>query len=141
MIYNRWIFLLVFGLLTAMMSATRVQASLPVPYAVVGCVMKGQFYSRNMRSARLIHPSTKAIEGKTVRIEGRLSPGNRFRATAVFIVADTCREELHTAYFRCNPCRTLPRMPQKMLPRRPGEWVNLPAEAIREFDNIFRRRR
>jgi hypothetical protein len=81
------------------------------------------------------------MEGKTVRVEGRLSPGDRFRATAVFVVDASCREELHRRYFLCDPCRTLPGGPHRMLPRQPGVEVKLPAEAIREFDDLVRRLR
>ena len=119
---------------------TPVQASLPVPYAIVGCVAKGVFRSQGFADRNLSHPASKAIEGKTVRVEGRLSPGDRFRATAVYIVDARCRPELHKRYFLCQPCRTLPGMPETMAPRQPGTEVRLPPAAIDEFDNLSRGR-
>jgi len=87
---------------------TVAQASLPVPYAVVGCVVHGVFQSRGFADHKLVHPAIMAIEGKTIRVEGLLSPGDRFRATAIFVIDERCREDLHKRYFLCNPCRTLP---------------------------------
>jgi hypothetical protein len=117
---------------------TAAQASLPVPYAVVGCISNGVFQSRGLAGGRLVHPAIKAIEGRTLRVEGHLSPGDRFRATAVFVIDELCREDLHKRYFLCEPCRTLPGRPHKMLPKQPGIEVKLPPEAIREFDNLGR---
>jgi hypothetical protein len=133
----RWIvaFLIAAGFHTA------AQASLPVPYAVVGCISNGVFQSRGLAGGRLVHPAIKAIEGKTVRVEGFLSPGDRFQATAVFVIDESCREDLHKRYFLCEPCRTLPGRPHKMLPKQPGIEVKLPSEAIREFDNLVRKLR
>lgn len=118
-------------------------ASLPVPYAIVGCISNGMFQSEKpanggfgWTSRSLIHPAIKAIEGQTIRVEGHLSPGDRFFATAVFVVDKTCRKELHRSYFLCEPCRTQLGKPQKMLPKQPGIAVKLPPEALREFDNL-----
>ncbi|NJL07642.1 MAG: hypothetical protein HC900_04785 [Methylacidiphilales bacterium] len=113
---------------------TGAQASLPVPYALVGCVSHGSFRAPGLNADGVVLPPIKAIEGKTIRVEGRLSPGNRFSATAVFVVDDLCREDLGKRYLLCDPCRTLPGMPQKMLPRQPGKKVNLPPDVLRQFD-------
>lgn len=122
---------------------TAALASLPVPYAIVGCISNGVFQSDEpadggfgWTSRSLVHPAIKAIEGKTIRVEGRLSPGDRFRATAVFVVDKLCRKDLHRSYNLCDPCRTQLGKPQMMLPKQPGIKAKLPREAIREFDNL-----
>lgn len=124
------------GVLLAMAAAgfhSAAQASLPVPYAMVGCVSNGSFVVSGETRAEL--PAIAAIEGKTIRVEGYLSPGDRFSATAVFVVDEVCREELSARYFLCDPCRTLPGMPQTMIPPQPGTRVTLPPEVIRRFDS------
>lgn len=119
-------------------SVTAAQASLPMPYAVVGCVANGVFKSRGSADHKLAQATSEGIEGTTIRVEGRLSPGDRFRATAVFVVDKRCRENLHRTYFLCAPCGTLPGRPHKALPRQPGTEVRLSPEAIGEFDGLRR---
>jgi hypothetical protein len=114
------------------------QASLPVPYAVVGCISKGAFTSSGFTGEGLVDPALTALEGRTVRVEGSLAPGDRFQAKAVFVVDQQCRRDLFKRYFLCAPCATLPGMPDKMLPPQPGRKVNLPPAAVREFDNLGR---
>lgn len=87
---------------------TTAQASLPVPYAVVGCILNGTFKSNGLTSNSLVDPAIKALEGKTIRVEGYLSPGDRFSAASVFIVDERCREDFFKRYFLCAPCRTRP---------------------------------
>lgn len=116
-------------------------ASLPVPFARIGCVADGAFRTNEPGRAALSHPALRALEGKTVRIEGTLSPGDRFHATGVFVVAPTCREELLGKQFLCSPCRTLPGKEERPFPRQPGEEVKVPADALRELDDLGRRLR
>jgi hypothetical protein len=118
--------------------STTAQASLPVPYAVVGCILNGTFRSSGLTSSSLADPAIKALEGKTIRVEGYLSPGDRFSATGIFVVNERCREELFKRYFLCDPCQTLPGMAHKEAPKQPGRKINLSPEAVREFDNFSR---
>jgi hypothetical protein len=130
----RWLI----AVLTVLGFLTTAQASLPVPYAVVGCISNGVFKSKGLTGERLADPAIKAIEGRTIRVEGHLSPGGRFRAAAVFVVDERCREDLYDRYFLCKPCRTRPGMPHKMLPEQPGTEVKLPPKVLKEFDNLSR---
>lgn len=116
------------------------QASLPVPYAIVGCVHEGKFHSQGSAGPNLANPGIRALEGKTIRIQGWLSPGDRFGAQALYIVHEQCREDLHRSYFLCNPCQTLPDgPPSRMLPNEEsGTKVPLPPAAIRELDDYPR---
>lgn len=120
---------------------TAAHASLPVPYAVVGCIANGAFTTSGLTGDGFVDPAIRALEGKTVRVEGYLSPGDRFQATAVFVVDQHCREDLFRRDFLCDPCATLPGRPHKMLPPQPGKKARLSPEAIREFDNLGRRMR
>jgi hypothetical protein len=115
-------------------------ASLPVGYAIVGCVKGDKFYSGGSVSPSLAGSPIKALDGKTVRIEGYLSPGDRFQAGALFIVDEECREELHKRYFLCDPCQTLPDAPpSRMVPRKEkGVPAQAPPEAIKQFDDLPR---
>lgn len=121
--------------------ASGARASLPVPFAQIGCVVDGAFRTNDPGRAVLSHPALRALEGKTVRVEGTLSPGDRFHATGVFVVAPTCREELLGKQFLCSPCRTLPGKEERPFPRQPGEEVKVPAEALHELDDLGRRLR
>jgi len=116
------------------------QASLPVPYAIVGCISVGRFHSGGMVGPNLVSPEIRALEGRTIRIEGLLSPGDMFRSNAVFIVDDACRKDLHKRYFLCDPCQTLPGVgsPSRMLPSQGGTRVPLPAAAIKELNDYPR---
>jgi hypothetical protein len=115
---------------------TKAHASLPVPYAVVGCIVGGVFQSRGFAKRNILHSAIQAIEGKTIRVEGLLFPSDRFQATAVFIIDEQCREDLHKNYFLCEPCRTLRGMPHKQLPKQPGTDARLPPQVIRAFDDL-----
>lgn len=119
--------------------ANRAQASYPVPYAVVGCINQGVFQSGELSSTGLNHPALRKITGMTIRVEGFLSPGDRFRASQVSIVSRTCRSDLHKQYFLCGPCRTRPGKVHLMLPEKPGRRIQLSTEAIEEFHNLVRR--
>ncbi len=115
-------------------------ASLPVPFAVVGCIKDGRFQSRELVTPVLANPAFRTLEGKTVRVEGDLSPGDRFLAKALFLVDETCQASLHNRYMLCDPCRTLPNMPHKSRPpRETGRPINLPPAAIQELHNFGRR--
>jgi hypothetical protein len=111
------------------------QASLPVPYAIVGCVQEGHFASAGAQRGE-VGPRLKWLDGKTIRVEGQLSPGDRFRATAIFVVDTRCRADLHRSYLLCNPCRTLPNMgaPSKILPPQGGTKVPASPADLRGFD-------
>lgn len=129
-----WLF---FANLAVTLQPLPAEASLPVPYAIVGCIKEGKFQSEGKRvGSTLISPATRALAGKTVRVEGFLSPGDRFQATAVFIVDQRCRKDLQRSYFLCHPCATrLHSPPSKMISRREhGTEVRLAQEAIKEFD-------
>jgi hypothetical protein len=115
-------------------------ASQPIPYAIVGCASHGAFHAPGQTNDGAVLPPVKTLEGrildgKTLRIEGFLSPGDRFSAQAVFIVDNRCREDLIGGYRLCDPCGTMPGMPTGMLPPQPGTKVNLPAEVLRQFDH------
>jgi hypothetical protein len=117
------------------------QASFPVPFAMVGCVTGGKFAHQNLTGADLSQPELLKLEGKTVRIEGWLSPGDEFVAQAVFVVDERCRTELHKRYFLCDPCATIPgHPPSTMVPKQEGGTdVALPKAAIDELRNINKR--
>jgi len=84
----------------------------------------------------LLSRATRSLEGKTIRVEGYLAPGDRFHAYALFLIHDKCREYLQKSYFLCNPCQTLPDSPAlKVAPRRErGKRLSLPAKAMKNFD-------
>jgi hypothetical protein len=116
-----------------------VYASLPVPYAIVGCIDGSKFVTEGLAGPDLTSHAIKALKGKTVRLEGLLSPGDAFRAKALFVVLDTCRADLHRRYFLCAPCRTVEgHPPSTMLPHQGGTEVSLSPAAIKEFDNYPR---
>lgn len=116
------------------------QASLPVPYAIVGCISEGRFQSQGLMGRALASSVLRALEGKTIRIEGLLYPGDMFRGSAIFIVDNECRNNLHKRYFLCDPCQTLPGVgpPSRMLPRQGGTIVSLPPAAMKELDDYPR---
>src|SRR5262245_52091030 len=77
------------------------EASLPIPFAFVGCVTNGRFEVGAQLTPMLVHPALLALEGKTIRVEGSLSLLD-FYADAVFVVDEQCRETLHRSYPLCN---------------------------------------
>jgi hypothetical protein len=113
------------------------RASLPVPFVFVGCITGGKFTKEGRTGPNLVSPELLRLEGKTVRIEGWLSPGDFFKAQAVFVVDEQCRADLHKHYFLCDPCQTTFDAPSSVsAPKQEdGTVVTLPPEAIREFDN------
>lgn len=116
------------------------RADLPVAYAMVGCIKDGKFQLRGTTGPPMDDPAVVALEGKTVRVEGYLSPGDRFHANAVLIVDAQCRADLHKTYFLCDPCQTLPGMPASQpAPRREdAKPVELLPAALRQFDELPR---
>ena len=80
----------------------------------------------------------KALEGKTIRVEGYLLPGDGFSAVSLFVVDDQCRNDLHKTYFLCDPCRTmLDDPPSTPVPRKEkGVPVQATREVIKQFDNL-----
>jgi len=116
------------------------RGSLPVEYALVGCLTGDQFSMNGAASPSLVGSPIETLDGKTIRVEGYLSPGDYFRAVALFVVADEFREDLHKRYFLCDPCQTvLDSPPSRAVPRRePGVPVQLPPEVIKQFDNLPR---
>lgn len=111
-------------------------ASLPVPYAIVGCITNGSFQSEGASGKSFVSTELKALEGKTARLEGLLSPGDHFVASALYIVHEQCRADLHRRYFLCNPCQTiLNAPPSQMLPRdERSPKLELSPAALKEFD-------
>lgn len=131
-----------FAALAATLAApTTALASLPVPLGYTGCVVGDEFRIDDRSRAALTHPALRVLAGRTVRIEGMLSPGDRFQATGVFVVDEACRAELAGHRFLCSPCATLPGRPQEMLPPQPGRRIDLPDAALRELDDLSRRLR
>jgi hypothetical protein len=80
--------------------------SMPVSYTVVGCVKNGQFtsglytfqvelYNDGVRRPVSLTP----YEGKTIQIDGFLSPGDHLTPHKFAIVDDKCRPDLHSSKF------------------------------------------
>ena len=80
--------------------------SMPVSYTVVGCVKNGQFtsgsytfqvesYNDGVRRPVSLTP----YEGKTIQIDGFLSPGDHLTPHKFEIVDDKCRPDLHSSKF------------------------------------------
>ena len=124
--------------LTALAPAAH--ASLPVAWAIVGCIKEGKFWFRGAAGPAMSDPALNQLEGRTVRVEGYLSPGDLFSANAVFVVDDQCRDDMHKTYFLCDPCQTLPNQPpSKPAPRQEsGRPIELPSTAIRLFNLLPR---
>ena len=117
---NRIGLLVMVGIVAALPHIAR--GSFPVEYAMVGCIKGDKFYINGTVSPSLVGSPIKTLDGKTIRIEGFLSPGDSFKAYALFIVDDVCREVLHKTYFLCDPCQTLPDAPpSRAVPRREEE--------------------
>lgn len=114
------------------------RGSLAVKYALVGCIKESKFYMSGAATPELVGSEIKSLEGKTIRVEGFLFPGDRFSAVSIFIVDDQCRNDLHKKYFLCHPCRTLPSgPPSKPAPRREqGSVFHASPEVIKQFDNL-----
>ena len=119
------------------------RASLPVPYAIVGCVIDAKFNSAGAAGPRLADPLIDTIEGKTIRVEGLLWPGDMFRANAIFIVDNRCLENLHKSYFLCNPCQTQPGGPESksVSKQESATQLRTTPEALKQFDDWPRAKR
>lgn len=52
------------------------RGSLPAKYAMVGCIKGDKFYIREEVSSSLVGSLIKTLDGKTIRIEGLLFPGD-----------------------------------------------------------------
>jgi hypothetical protein len=128
-------FLLLAAALAALPASA--QASLPVPYAIVGCITQGRFHSNGLIGPELVSAELKALEGKTIRIEGLLWPGAACGARALFLVDQQCQAKLHRSYALCSPCRTMrDDPPAVMLPRAQDDMpIMLPGAAIKELSN------
>jgi hypothetical protein len=84
------------------------EASLPIPFAYTVCIAGGKLVSGGQSFAPRewnADVPLAALEGKTVRIEGALSPVG-FYASKVEVIADSCRPELQKSEALCNPCMT-----------------------------------
>jgi hypothetical protein len=114
------------------------RGSLPVKYAMVGCIKESRFYMSGAATPELVGSEIKSLEGKTIRVEGFLSPGDSFSAVSIFIVDDQCRNDLHKKYFLCHPCRTLPGGPPSKPAQRQeqGAVFHASPEVIKQFDNL-----
>jgi hypothetical protein len=78
--------------------------SAPVSFTVVGCVQGGKFWSRQYTyqvescvDGKWQAASLDAYEGKTIQIDGALSPGDRLSAGTFTIISDKCRPRLHSS--------------------------------------------
>ena len=82
------------------------RASLPVSFTVTGCVREGVFVSRQYKFNFGSHDddvgwrpkSLLSYEGKTIRIDGMLMPGDCLNGS-ITIVDEKCRPELHDSKF------------------------------------------
>ena len=81
-------------------------SSAPVRYVATGCVTKGVFTSgpytyrvQSKSGAEWRDASLASHEGKTVRLDGWLSPGDRLSMLSLTVVDDRCRPELHRRDF------------------------------------------
>lgn len=113
-------------------------ASFPVPYAMVGCMEGNKFVTQSeLRSRPFKSTWFTSLEGKTIRIEGLLYPVD-FEAMAIHLVADTCKKELLTGYFLCDPCQTnLSQSPSKPAPARErGVRLQVASEALEELRGL-----
>jgi hypothetical protein len=80
--------------------------SMPVSFTVVGCVKNGQFtsglysYQVELYNNGVRRPVSLApYEGKTIQIDGFLSPGDHLTPHKFAIVDDKCRPDLHSSKF------------------------------------------
>jgi hypothetical protein len=87
--------------------------SIPVQYIVVGCVKNGIFTSRqySFQVESYIDGKFQAVmldayEGKTIQIDGFLSPGDRLTPYKITVINDKCRPDLHTSKFVDLPQNT-----------------------------------
>jgi hypothetical protein len=80
--------------------------SLPVAFTVIGCVKGGKFksglysfevelYNNGKWQAASLDP----YEGKTIQIDGMLSPGDHLNASKFTIIDERCRLDLHSSKF------------------------------------------
>lgn len=87
-----------FAILSGMLLfSASAKASMPVERTLTGCVFDNKFYSVSGDRAYPIHFSPEInlvlYEGKTVRIKGWLSPGDRFsiiEGTSPEVIRNTC---------------------------------------------------
>jgi hypothetical protein len=111
------------------------EASMPVPYAKVGCIKDGRFQGERGVGPVLVDPAFKMLENKTIRVEGYLYPGDAFSARKVFVINNGCRQADYKSFFLCNPCQTTLDGPaSKMLPNGSGREINVPEQALKELD-------
>lgn len=113
-------------------------ASMPVPFAMVGCIKESRFLTEaNLRSPRFDAPALRALEAKTIRIEGLLYP-HGFQAVAVYLIADSCKPSLFASYFLCDPCQTqFSHPPSKLVPpREAGIKLDMPDDSLKELENL-----
>jgi len=82
------------------------KVSLPVSFTVIGCVMNGQFTSESFSFSVVSYvngvwqaASLGPYEGKTIRIDGMLSPGDRLSSSTFVIIDEKCRPDLHSSKF------------------------------------------
>lgn len=82
------------------------KTSLPASFTVTGCVKDGTFTSgrfsyqvRSYVNGQWQPAALGRYEGKTVRIDGMLAPGDRLGASTFVIVDEKCRLDLHGSKF------------------------------------------
>jgi len=78
----------------------------PVSVTVVGCVKDGKFWSRQYTyqvesyiDGKWQAASLDVYEGKTIQIDGALSPSDRLTSSTFKIIDDECRPDLHSSKF------------------------------------------
>ena len=99
-------FTLLAMLCATLVMPTTVWASLPVSFTVTGCVRDGVFvsekytfkYGSQVDGAGWRSKSLSAYEGKTIRIDGMLMPGDYLNGS-ITLVDEACRPELHDSKF------------------------------------------
>lgn len=128
-------------------SAAPAYASLPVPFVMIGCISNSRFVTvGEAATPPLTHSAIKALEGKTIRVHGFLYPPSyptSFEAESVYELEQRCVPVLFGGYFLCDPCQTQFDHPQSVTvpPREPGKRLEMPASAIKEFNNLGQRLR
>jgi hypothetical protein len=83
------------------------KVSLPYSFTVTGCVKDGSFTSGRSKfqvesniNGKSQPESLDPYEGKTIQIDGMLSPGDRLTAGTFTIIDDRCRPDLYSSKFK-----------------------------------------
>ncbi|MEZ5844260.1 MAG: hypothetical protein R3D27_11095 [Hyphomicrobiaceae bacterium] len=104
------------------MASVPAAASMPVPVTAIGCYSGNMLESGKSR-LRLVDRNQRpmpagTLAGKTVSVEGMLTPDGRLTVVELTVVDDRCRRKLHSFEFLCSPCSTT--APRQRAPARPS---------------------